>query len=239
MLKFFRRIRRALLSDRKFSNYVIYALGEIFLVMIGILLALQVNNWNENRKANKEEQALLKEFNREFKENRKQLDAIIEFNKGSLASCDSLLAKFPLKAERSSIEYLIKYMDRSFQNYTFNPSDGTVNALINSSSFNLIKNDSLRRYLISWEGTLEDYLEGERDCKILLEQVYAFLRENITKRTLFSEQNLKIASDERIFNYVIDRRYDLQNIISDTDAEGLNEAIDQIIRLTANSIDHD
>jgi len=50
MIKFFRKIRQRLLTENKFSKYLLYAIGEIALVMIGILLALQVNNWNENRK---------------------------------------------------------------------------------------------------------------------------------------------------------------------------------------------
>ena len=51
MIKFFRRIRQQLLTENKFSKYLLYAIGEIALVMIGILLALQVNNWNEERKS--------------------------------------------------------------------------------------------------------------------------------------------------------------------------------------------
>lgn len=51
MIKFFRKIRQNLLSQGKTRKYIKYALGEILLVMIGILLALQVNNWNENQKA--------------------------------------------------------------------------------------------------------------------------------------------------------------------------------------------
>ena len=50
MIKFFRRIRQKLLSESKFSKYLLYAIGEIVLVMIGILLALQVNTWNEQKK---------------------------------------------------------------------------------------------------------------------------------------------------------------------------------------------
>lgn len=50
MLKFFRKIRRNLLSDGKTEKYFKYAIGEIILVVIGILIALQINNWNENRK---------------------------------------------------------------------------------------------------------------------------------------------------------------------------------------------
>ena len=50
MLKFFRRIRRKLLNEGSLRKYLVYAIGEILLVMVGILLALQVNNWNEGRK---------------------------------------------------------------------------------------------------------------------------------------------------------------------------------------------
>jgi hypothetical protein len=59
MIKFFREIRQKLLSKNKFSTYLLYAIGEIALVMIGILLALQVNNWNEQRKDNATEQKIL------------------------------------------------------------------------------------------------------------------------------------------------------------------------------------
>ncbi len=50
MIKFFRKIRQKMLAENKFSKYVLYAIGEIVLVVIGILIALSINNWNENRK---------------------------------------------------------------------------------------------------------------------------------------------------------------------------------------------
>lgn len=49
MIKFFRKIRQNLLSEGKTGKYLKYAIGEIILVVIGILIALQINNWNENR----------------------------------------------------------------------------------------------------------------------------------------------------------------------------------------------
>ena len=60
MIRFFRHLRQRLLANDKFSKYLLYAFGEIVLVMIGILLALQVNNWNEDRKAKLAQTELLK-----------------------------------------------------------------------------------------------------------------------------------------------------------------------------------
>ena len=53
MIKFFRKIRQNLLSENKFSKFLLYAIGEIFLVVIGIFIALQINNGNESRKNRK------------------------------------------------------------------------------------------------------------------------------------------------------------------------------------------
>jgi len=62
MLKFFRKIRQNLLSEGKTGKYLKYAIGEIVLVVIGILIALQINNWNEHRKVESEELRLLEEI---------------------------------------------------------------------------------------------------------------------------------------------------------------------------------
>ena len=58
MIPFFRKIRKTLADDNKPLKYFRYAIGEIVLVVIGILIALQINNWNEERKANLREQSL-------------------------------------------------------------------------------------------------------------------------------------------------------------------------------------
>lgn len=62
MIQFFRRIRQQLLGENKFTKYLIYAIGEIFLVVIGILIALQINNWNESNKLHQREVSLLREL---------------------------------------------------------------------------------------------------------------------------------------------------------------------------------
>ena len=62
MINFFRKIRKKLADDNQFFKYWRYAIGEIVLVVIGILIALQINTWNEERKIKIEEQKILKDL---------------------------------------------------------------------------------------------------------------------------------------------------------------------------------
>jgi hypothetical protein len=77
MIKFFRKIRQKLLSENKFSKYLIYAIGEIVLVVIGILIALYINNQNEIHKSEQQFTSILKEVHRELAENIKVVDQVI------------------------------------------------------------------------------------------------------------------------------------------------------------------
>ena len=81
MIKFFRKIRQNLLSEGKTAKYLKYAIGEIVLVVIGILIALQINNWNENRKARMQEQILLGQLKSEFQSNLEQLEELQQQNR--------------------------------------------------------------------------------------------------------------------------------------------------------------
>ena len=67
MLHFLRKIRRSLINSGHMKKYTLYAIGEIALVVIGILIALQINNWNEWRKDREEEEKLLYEISNNLK----------------------------------------------------------------------------------------------------------------------------------------------------------------------------
>ena len=67
MLKFFRKIRQNLLMENKTGKYFKYAIGEIVLVVIGILIALSINNWNENRKDNSTGKQYLRSIKEDLK----------------------------------------------------------------------------------------------------------------------------------------------------------------------------
>ena len=79
MTKIFRKIRQNLIIEKKTSNYLKYAIGEIVLVMIGILLALQINNWNEKRKINIDIENVFILLEQELKTNIKQSNDFLKY----------------------------------------------------------------------------------------------------------------------------------------------------------------
>ena len=76
MIPVFRKIRKKMADDNKPLKYLRYAIGEILLVVIGILIALSINNWNESQKMNKWEQRFLIDLKSELKSNLIQLERI-------------------------------------------------------------------------------------------------------------------------------------------------------------------
>ncbi len=91
MINFFRRIRKKLADDNKPWKYTRYAIGEIFLVVVGILIALQINNWNENRKLKQFEYSILRDIETSMELNFYQLDMCLNANKKAIISADLIL----------------------------------------------------------------------------------------------------------------------------------------------------
>ena len=91
MLTFFRRIRKSLLGSGSAGKYTIYAVGEILLVVIGILIALQVNNWNEERKNSNREFRLLMELNVNLSSNIEKFKQNINSENRTIQSIDHIL----------------------------------------------------------------------------------------------------------------------------------------------------
>src|SRR6056297_1266377 len=163
MLKFFRKIRQNLLMENKTSKYFKYAIGEILLVVIGILLALQINNWNENRRNSNKETAILANIHKEFNQNKKQLDSVVKAHKAVLRNCAKIISLFPItsKPEPAVLDSLSHQLFWSYGGITFNPSQTSIKALSSTSSFDIIKNTTLRDHLISWNDLIKDYQEEE------------------------------------------------------------------------------
>jgi hypothetical protein len=106
MIGFFRQIRQNLLMENKTGKYIKYAVGEIFLVMIGILLAWQVSNWNQQRIAQNKEQILLSELHQEFVENKIQFDIVVGKHQLALDACKWIRDQFPIDIEEVAMDSL-------------------------------------------------------------------------------------------------------------------------------------
>ena len=77
MIKFFRRIRQNLLLEGKTGKYFKYAVGEIVLVVIGILIALSLNNWKETRQETLQEIKILRQLNADLRDNQIEVETIL------------------------------------------------------------------------------------------------------------------------------------------------------------------
>ena len=157
------------MSENKTGQYLKYAIGEIVLVVIGILIALQVNTWNQNRISKNKESLLLRELNEEFKLNRTQLDTILIKHRMALEGCNKLIEMFPIDIQNHSLDTITKYLTNSLHSWTFNPSQGVVKSITNTSSFDIISNDELRKLLVSWQDLVIDYQEDEIDARIMVQ----------------------------------------------------------------------
>ena len=158
MIHFFRRIRQTLVKEGKFRKYLLYAFGEVALVMIGILLALQVNNWNEQRKERREELVLLNNLLDEFRSNQMVFEEINRFKTETKEKWDNFL---PIIADDKSSLSERAHKRPNNGAIKFNTSNSVVNSILTSGKLDIISNDSLKQHISSWNDVLNAYREIE------------------------------------------------------------------------------
>ncbi|OIQ37623.1 MAG: hypothetical protein BM563_08095 [Bacteroidetes bacterium MedPE-SWsnd-G1] len=236
MIKLFRKIRRQLILENKTSKYLKYAIGEIFLVVIGILIALQINNWNQQRNNNKKEQELLKNIHIEFVKNQLQLNKIITERKTLIKNCNKVIEMLPInELTRPTLDSLKLYLSKTFTRYTFNPSQGTVNSLVSTSSFNLIQSIELRNALISWSDLVVDYQEEENTSSNYYRIYDSFFQRNVDFDFNFEDSRNNLSAFQTLeFEYILKARKETieVSINDDSELEELTEALNLIIELS-------
>lgn len=163
MLKFLRHIRYKLFTENKISRYFSYAIGEIALVVLGILIALQINNWNEYRKDRLQEQKILLEFQDFFEANIAQLEQKISVRKLIISNARDAITYIDLKKEVPLDSFIIK-LAGLIATPTFDPVN---NGLLTTENLQLIRNDSLRHYLSNFTSRVADIKESEDEYILL------------------------------------------------------------------------
>ncbi|WP_282134329.1 DUF6090 family protein [Seonamhaeicola maritimus] len=159
MIKFFRNIRQKLLTEGNTSKYLKYAIGEIILVVIGILIALSINNWNQNRLNKKLESEYCQRLLEDLKEDKAILQATLNYSHQVVTHAKNAILVFENSEEMNPnpVDNLID-MYQASQLQDPNSAFSTYKELIASGQINLIQNDNLktaliRYYEVDWEQT--------------------------------------------------------------------------------------
>ena len=220
MIKFFRKIRQNLLSEGKTGKYFKYAIGEIVLVVIGILIALQINQWNENRKENNALKTLTENLNNELQKNLEELEIDLSRVKNSITASNTLLSytgSKNIEVDNIIIDSLIYY---AVSNPTWNPSSYVLNDIKNSGKLSTLKNENLKLLLYDWDRLYEDILEWHTGSTNNTNRLVYFVSEkgslvNIDyynkneKSTKFDIENIDLLQEIRFENDIENSLYSL------------------------------
>ena len=157
MIKFFRKVRQKLLSENppdqasragKFSKYLIYAIGEIVLVVLGILIALQVNDWNEARKESLAENDILRVLLEDLKSAENFSQEYILSEQHYLNIIEDILHNDSIKVVLKDNFKTIQYFNKAFWDFEIQvPVINTYSDLKNAGKIAIIKNHSIRNRL--------------------------------------------------------------------------------------------
>ncbi len=153
MIKFFRKIRYNLMEQNppdgragKTGKYLKYAIGEIVLVMVGILLALQINNWNESKKEQAITNKYLSGFVSDLEKDRAQLDTLINTRKKQRVSAKALVNM--IESNEYDIDSFYDHFYFLFSFYRFIPNSNTLEEVLNSSHLRFITDENIKNRLL-------------------------------------------------------------------------------------------
>ena len=148
MIKFFRKIRQNLLSEGKTGKYLKYAIGEIILVVFGILIALQINNWNEQRKIENKGKDYIQEIYKELKIEKSNIDLILNSLSNQYNGIEHVLSFF--ESENKQLKDTVQFTKNFWSTtrlFIVDRDLNTFDKLKSSGESILLKNDSLSNLL--------------------------------------------------------------------------------------------
>lgn len=156
MIQLFRKIRQNLLSEGKTGKYFQYAVGEIVLVVIGILIALQINNWNDIRKNSKAESQYYCKLLEDFELDRTQLVSVKESIDLSIENTNEAL--LTLDAGNKDRHYLMNKYVSAVRRDIYVPHNKTFEELIYSGNLKIISDQEVKNVLLQYNSDLESNL---------------------------------------------------------------------------------
>lgn len=218
MIKFFRHIRKSLVMENKTSKYFKYAIGEIVLVVIGILIALQINTWNENRKEKLDENSILQNLHDEFSVNKKILEATqleSEASKNAGFLIMDFIKKPKVFINQHNVDSLLFMVLESGE---FRPSENTINDLIQSGRLKLLQNKKLKTLLYQWQSDLKSLVVSFNRVELKIDnELVPYLSKKYALKDIdkYGDLNWKENSTLQIDKYEIFNDIEFENITDD------------------------
>lgn len=161
MIKFFRKIRQNQLIEGNTGKYLKYAVGEIILVVIGILIALQINNWNQSIKDKKSLDEYLIKIKSHTSEDIEQLEELKKGRKQIADICKKARNSILNKTEKDNL-FLFMTSGSAFVDFYFKPNSGGYESLKNSEYYGKINNTNLDSLLAKYYSLVDVIAENER-----------------------------------------------------------------------------
>ena len=162
MIKFFRKIRQGLLSKNKFSKYLLYAIGEIILVVIGILIALQINNWNNSKTESKILNSYAQKISSNLKQDINQIKHLTSLRYEAINSCKTIRKYFRIR-KILNVDSLNRASDNILYEKRFSVNKSGFNSLINSGYIEKLPNGNFSDDLYKYYELVEelDFIESK------------------------------------------------------------------------------
>lgn len=169
MIEYFKKIRYDFIEKNNPGKYLRYALGEIILVVIGILIAVSINNWNEEQKRIEQEHKILLSLRSDFLESRDRLLETMNYQHKVLQRSDALMKIYEGKVPMPVTDSIKLYLGYgAFAWYRAELVTGSYNALINTGNSELIKNDMLLKMLAEYYSILDAGFEDQQTSMNLI-----------------------------------------------------------------------
>jgi hypothetical protein len=183
------------------GKYLLYAIGEIVLVVIGILIALQINNANELRKLKKQEQNYLIALSKEFEYNKKMLENVMRNNERYGDAAFELLKhtgpEQPSLAEKEFSKLILRTVSSEVM---YLPSSGVLDEIISSGKLDLFQNQELKNLLSSWSGVMFKVRFQETELtKYRMELTDLWMKHGNSRRAVFESYDSLFGVDDSRF----------------------------------------
>jgi hypothetical protein len=203
--------------ENKTGKYFKYAIGEILLVVIGILIALQVSNWNTSRIDSVEEQKALQSLYSEFNSNKKSVSEAIQSNQNSIDTGRLIMRIINTDIKILKTQNTDRLLFDIFESGNFNSTENSILEILQSSKLQNLKNDTLKKLIFQWSQKKDRVLDNEKAVSSKSDYLVAYLTKRYPLKNIdaFGILNWKKPSTIEVDKYAIFYDLEFENLIDD------------------------